>query len=545
MSRVSPKVIESYVPRGAPSLAIFPINQSTSLAIFPPADQQERSATKNAMTITDEEIAAAEAQVAPLPPAELAQIQPLLQAFCIRHQSHHRPIALVTSGGTATDLEVNSVRFLDNFSTGLRGAVSAEQFLCRGYAVIHLWREGSAAPNTRTLSAALGTTQANHGLGFDALGRMFDFPGEERQQNEEEWMVNQVRSNDPWLTNASGRKDVYHDGTSTTAGGFAEGGSASDSSQVILNTKDGPITLNRRLFASSEIETALRERTEVVKQGLLLTVKFRTVDEYLAKLQLCSKALHDSQSLGVIYLAAAVSDFYIPRAERSLHKIQSQDYGTGSDSTVAVDADNCLTLKLHPVPKLIPALRKLWAPDAFTVSFKLETDTNILKHKAMLAMKRYGPHLVVGNILKTRYEKVFMLQQTNNDDTNDNGGSQDDPVIERGFEMKEISKKGKYGAGIDELEDAMIGHIVEKHFEYVANHIAIAKEGEGGGRTALMTGAEAAALHNRRLAEKKARLQSELYWKRVKDMSLTLAGHALGMLLTWSLSTALQARFRR
>ena len=110
------------------------------------------------MTITDEEIAAAEAQVAPLPPAELSQIQPLLQAFCIRHQSHHRPIALVTSGGTATDLEVNSVRFLDNFSTGLRGAVSAEQFLRRGYAVIHLWREGSAAPYTRTLSAALGTT---------------------------------------------------------------------------------------------------------------------------------------------------------------------------------------------------------------------------------------------------------------------------------------------------------------------------------------------------------------------------------------------------
>ena len=87
--------------------------------------------------------------------------------------------------------------------------------------------------------------------------------------------------------------------------------------------------------------------------------------------------------------------------------------------------------------------------------------------------------------------------------------------------------------------------VIEKHFEYVANHIAIAEEGEGGGRTALMAGAEAAALHNQRLAEKKARLQSELYWKRVKDMSLTLAGHALGMLLTWSLSTALQARFRR
>jgi len=101
------------------------------------------------MTLTDEEISAAEAQIQPLSPSELSQLQPLLDAFTTRHQSHHRPIVLVTSGGTATDLEVNSVRFLDNFSTGLRGAVSAEQFLRRGYAVIHLWREGSAAPYTR------------------------------------------------------------------------------------------------------------------------------------------------------------------------------------------------------------------------------------------------------------------------------------------------------------------------------------------------------------------------------------------------------------
>lgn len=488
------------------------------------------------MTLTDEEISAAEAQIQPLSRSELSQLQPLLETFTTRHQSHHRPIALITSGGTATDLEVNSVRFLDNFSTGLRGAVSAEQFLRRGYAVIHLWREGSAAPYTRTLSAALGTKQANHGLGFDALGRMFDFPGEEDNRDEEERMVSQVRSSDPWLTEQS--KDG-HDG----AGGGG-GGSYSDSSPVLFDTKDGPIGLNRRILASSEIEAALRERSDVVKNGLLLTVKFRTVDEYLAKLKLCCEALRDSQSLGLIYLAAAVSDFYVPKAKRSLHKIQSQDYGTGAEATVAVDSDNCLTLKLHPVPKLISALRKHWAPDAFAISFKLETDTTILRHKAMLAMKRYGPHLVVGNILATRHEKVWILQKTVADESADNEASNDPfSIIERGFEMKEISKKGKYGGGIDELEDMMIGHIVEKHFEYVANHFP--SDDGGDGKTALMAGAAAAAVHSRRLAEKKIRLQNELYWKRVKDMALTLAGHALGMLLTWSITNALQTRFRR
>lgn len=479
------------------------------------------------MTLTDDEITAAEAQIQPLPPSELSQLQPLLDAFTTRHQSHHRPIVLVTSGGTATDLEVNSVRFLDNFSTGLRGAVSAEQFLRRGYAVIHLWREGSAAPYTRKLSAALGTKQANHGLGFDALGRLFDFPGEEDNRDEEERMVSQVRSNDPWLTDTS------------------DGHENSDSSPVLFDTKDGPIGLNRRILASSEIEAALRERSDTVKNGLLLTVKFRTVDEYLAKLKLCCEALRDSQSLGVIYLAAAVSDFYIPKAKRSVHKIQSQEYGTGAESTVAVDSDNCLTLKLHPVPKLISALRKHWAPDAFTISFKLETDTTILRHKAMLAMKRYGPHLVVGNILATRHDKVWVLQKTDCDDSTVYNEDSNDPlsVIERGFEMKEIAKKGKYGGGIDELEDMMIGHIVEKHFEYVADHFPSENGGEG--KTALMAGAEAAAMHSRQLAEKKIRLQNQMYWKRVKDMALTLAGHALGMLLTWSITNALQTRFRR
>jgi len=33
-----------------------------------------------------------------------------------------RPVVLITSGGTKVPLERNAVRFLDNFSTGTRGA---------------------------------------------------------------------------------------------------------------------------------------------------------------------------------------------------------------------------------------------------------------------------------------------------------------------------------------------------------------------------------------------------------------------------------------
>ena len=38
-------------------------------------------------------------------------------------------LAVVTSGGTTAPLERRCVRFLDNFSQGTRGALSAEQFL--------------------------------------------------------------------------------------------------------------------------------------------------------------------------------------------------------------------------------------------------------------------------------------------------------------------------------------------------------------------------------------------------------------------------------
>jgi hypothetical protein len=36
------------------------------------------------------------------------------------------PLVLVTSGGTVVPLERQTVRFLDNFSAGTRGAISAE-----------------------------------------------------------------------------------------------------------------------------------------------------------------------------------------------------------------------------------------------------------------------------------------------------------------------------------------------------------------------------------------------------------------------------------
>ena len=51
----------------------------------------------------------------------------LLQNFVSSHQT--KPVVLITSGGTAVPLERRCVRFIDNFSSGSRGALSVESFL--------------------------------------------------------------------------------------------------------------------------------------------------------------------------------------------------------------------------------------------------------------------------------------------------------------------------------------------------------------------------------------------------------------------------------
>ncbi|KAJ7526821.1 hypothetical protein O6H91_16G024300 [Diphasiastrum complanatum] len=66
-------------------------------------------------------------------------------------------------------------------------------------------------------------------------------------------------------------------------------------------------------------------------------------------------------------------------------------------------------MKLAPVPKMLALLRNHWSPLAFCVSFKLETDKDILLKKARSAREKYGMHAVVANELLTRKERVIVV----------------------------------------------------------------------------------------------------------------------------------------
>ncbi|KAF7139484.1 hypothetical protein RHSIM_Rhsim07G0198900 [Rhododendron simsii] len=60
-------------------------------------------------------------------------------------------VVCVTSGGTTVPLEKRCVRYIDNFSSGHRGAASTEYFLKAGYSVIFLYRRGTFQPFCRSL----------------------------------------------------------------------------------------------------------------------------------------------------------------------------------------------------------------------------------------------------------------------------------------------------------------------------------------------------------------------------------------------------------
>lgn len=121
-----------------------------------------------------------------------------------------------------------------------------------------------------------------------------------------------------------------------------------------------------------------------------LEVPFTSVQDYLAGLEMISKKLNEHSCKSLTYLAAAVSDFYLPTEKLAEHKIQSRE--------VAAVGEGQLVIELDPVPKLLGEIKK-WNPQTTAISFKLETDEDILETKAIGSIEKYGMNMVVANML--------------------------------------------------------------------------------------------------------------------------------------------------
>ncbi|CAN6660343.1 phosphopantothenate--cysteine ligase Cab2p [Trichomonascus vanleenenianus] len=261
-------------------------------------------------------------------PPYLAKIQETVHKFIEFHDKSAKKIALVTSGGTTVPLENNTVRFIDNFSAGTRGATSTEFLLEEGYAVIFLHRQFSLLPYSRHYSHS---------------------------------------------------RNCFLD--------------------YMVEDSDNRVFIDDKY--QKEMVEVLRKYQHAKSNHLLLLVPFTTVDQYLFTLRMISLELSQRkyQRCTLFYLAAAVSDFFIPRSRASEHKIQSEEGG------------GKLLVNLDPVPKFLKRLVDTWTPGAMIISFKLETDSSILLTKARKALDRYSHQLVIGNLLQTRkYEVIFVTK---------------------------------------------------------------------------------------------------------------------------------------
>ncbi|KAJ3365358.1 hypothetical protein HDU91_002240 [Kappamyces sp. JEL0680] len=294
-------------------------------------------------------------------PAGLQKTAEDVKSFISFNQEQRRRVVLVTSGGTTVPLEAQTVRFLDNFSAGTRGATSAEYFIEKGYAVIFLHRQFSLEPYTRHYTHSKNCF-------LDLL-------------------------------------EIQGDAVAVEPGHLAE------------------------------IRKVMKKYQKANAERLLLKLSFTTVSEYLFLLRSIALLMVPLGSSAMFYLAAAVSDFFIPQSKMVEHKIQSADGG--------------LHLDLDQVPKIIKPLVEEWAFNAFTVSFKLETDENLLIPKSKGALEKYGHNMVIANLLHSRKYVVWLVTKDSQQEVR----------------LSPEEQKSNY-----EIEHYIIDNLVKVHDKWISQH---------------------------------------------------------------------------
>lgn len=313
-----------------------------------------------------------------------------VRSFIAKHKN--KRVVLVTSGGTTVPLELNVVRFLDNFSAGTRGATSAEYFLKQGYAVIFMHRQFSLQPFSRNYS------HSTHPF-LDFL---------EIEENSKENKGNDQRQ-----------------------------------PQITVKPSERAALLS-----------VLRAYKAVQAEGTLLTLTFVTVDDYLFLLREVSRAMGTLGPRAMFYLAAAVSDFFLPRQRMSEHKIQS---GKGS-----------LSIEMDQVPKILKPMVADWAVGGFTVSFKLETDQALIIPKARKALQRYGHQIVIGNDLHHRKYRVVLVSPKRSSLLNAHANPDGDLSAE--YEESWIEIDSSPSALHKEIEEDIVKELVRRHDEWISRH---------------------------------------------------------------------------
>lgn len=176
----------------------------------------------------------------------------------------------------------------------------------------------------------------------------------------------------------------------------------------------------------------LQRYKQAQETNRLLYINFTSVSDYLWLLRAACECLAPFEKRALLYLAAAVSDFYVPAQEMPQHKIQS----TGAPK-----------ISLELVPKILKPLVTSWVSQAFVVSFKLETDDSLLIAKSREALVKYNHKLVIANVLQTRRHRVVMVSPSTS---------------------HEISLTKEQAHSGLEIEEPIVDEVSKRHDEYQA-----------------------------------------------------------------------------
>ncbi|PWN42062.1 DFP-domain-containing protein [Ceraceosorus guamensis] len=350
-------------------------------------------------------------------PASLGAHTALVRDFVQRQQKEGRSVVLVTSGGTTVPLEQNVVRFLDNFSAGTRGATSAEYFLSQGYAVIFMHRQHSLAPYTRHYSHTTNPF-------LDLLAE---------PQEGDDTAPSSLNAPDGWRLGMGRGPHTHSKVVPIDDGAEAQ---PQQSQARAAGASSHPILVKSK--HTEKLLPVLRAYHAAQKAQTLLRIPFVTVTDYLFLLRAVSGEMQTLGRRGMYYLAAAVSDFFVPEQKTPQHKIQS---GKGS-----------LVIEMDQVPKVLRPMVQDWAPEGYVVSFKLETDPKLLIPKARGALERYGHQLVIGNDLTRRKEEVVFVELEKE---------------ERWLRLSEMREALRGGLGGEvEIEEAIVKELCHRHQQW-------------------------------------------------------------------------------
>jgi len=208
--------------------------------------------------------------------------------------------------------------------------------------------------------------------------------------------------------------------------------------------------------ASDLIARAVASARAAGEAGTLLRIRFESLAQYLTALRSAALALAPCGRAASFYLAAAVSDFYLPSSAMADHKIQS--------------SEGELSLTLARTPKMLGALRAAWAPAAFVVGFKLETDPAILISKATRSISAYALHAVVANILETRKERVLLVTPASGEaggGGGGGGGGEEGMTSDDGGDTPVAVETIDRPPGEPFIERALVARVVALHRAYM------------------------------------------------------------------------------